>query len=418
MKKKLIISVAVCILITGMLAGGVFYLVKNSEDNKDNKPTSGQTNVESQNIVSAINSGPEQFSSYMVENEITIAEINRSGSTNYTVNLMDLLSNTNVTFAEATSDQKSTLTASMKNLPEYDDVLVSSDGTIYLLIKTTNEKVSAVYFYKIIIDSTENTVDESPTNPVVKSLKLDTWEYYLEKKGSKMYHEASDPIAMQFVITSSGLIGSSCELTTISNNQTTHTESFLLDTKMYYTENFPITDGSYQTNLKCSYQGKDYKDSETYEIITVKGSVCDNQSFSITNGDFTTSEVNSKLVGQWEGCSSNPWTKPYQVKFNFAADGGYISQNTEKVTNPTTKRTNVALYYGTDKDIAEKTYSISNKLSTGEFSGKINICDGYGNNIMSEIRSMKMSADGNTLYFEVLYRGYGPMKYILTRVNP
>ena len=139
---------------------------------------------------------------------------------------------------------------------------------------------------------------------------------------------------------------------------------------------------------------------------------CDNFQLDTSGPSPTSLEaVKTGMLGQWIGCTTNPWTSPYKVSFEFRPDGTYSSETlADSGSKP-------ALYYGTDQDSPKKTYSIDNFLGNGRAQGTIVIYFA-GTNTTNTDTLDNISLTGNTLSFSFKHFGqYGPLVYDLVRVN-
>jgi hypothetical protein len=167
---------------------------------------------------------------------------------------------------------------------------------------------------------------------------------------------------------------------------------------------------TYTGYATCRMDGDVYTDELSVDLIITPGSICDDANFSLAGQQFSFENAKALFHGEWVGCGDSPWKKPFQVAFTFRDDGTYNSRNIELVANPDTLRIGAALYYVGDGDAPTKRFEILDQNASGYLTGEIYT------STLDEIRNVKFSADGNTMYFEVIHLDrYGPMVYILQR---
>jgi hypothetical protein len=128
-------------------------------------------------------------------------------------------------------------------------------------------------------------------------------------------------------------------------------------------------------------------------------------------------DVQSTMVGVWQGLVQTPWTTPYRVELSFTADGQYSSRCTEMPASCC-----VAFYYGTDNSTPLKQYRVDDVTLTGNVIGEIDVPFDYGDSYglpgwQGELSHIERDASGNRLRFEFATNsGYGPLQFDVERV--
>ena len=119
--------------------------------------------------------------------------------------------------------------------------------------------------------------------------------------------------------------------------------------------------------------------------------------------------VSAGIVGSWTGTVRSPWEPVHNVTFAFTADGHYSAHCQGGC---------VALYYGDDGDSPSKTYRLLDVNTAGEVSGEIEIYYGSPSTDRDQLLHVVLSADGNTLSFEMWHAlTYGPVSFTLHRAD-
>jgi hypothetical protein len=119
----------------------------------------------------------------------------------------------------------------------------------------------------------------------------------------------------------------------------------------------------------------------------------------------------TQIVGSWSGTGTNPWQDPYEVVFEFRADGTYFASCVQ-TTNC------LALYYGQDVDSPLRTYVLddikANHLAQGQ------IAQVFGNQVgYDAMLDVAIDENAQQLWFSVMDQGiYGPIKLDLHRTGP
>lgn len=117
------------------------------------------------------------------------------------------------------------------------------------------------------------------------------------------------------------------------------------------------------------------------------------------------------VLGTWKGTVTTPWQPPYAVTITFEADGHYSAHCVQLDVSCR------AFYWGSDLDTPEKRYDIQDVRADGKGTAEILIWFDPGNVNHGQLRSIDLSADGNTLTFEAWKDSYGPLKFALTRAQ-
>jgi hypothetical protein len=137
------------------------------------------------------------------------------------------------------------------------------------------------------------------------------------------------------------------------------------------------------------------------------------------DGDLPFEQIGNNIQGQWVGHVITKWVEPYNVDFNFNADGSY----TAHALSPTNHFGGIseywapALYYGTDDDSPIKTFDIYDQTADGRGVADIVILFHVGTTNVDELKHISFSNEAhNYLEFELWHHGqYGPVEVKLTK---
>lgn len=410
--KFLVIILATGLVLSLALSAILFVLLTQKTSVSEQQVDTSQST--SGEFLSTVNTGDlKNIQNYVDDREI---EVFKEGEDNYSrISLLDLLSSGSITFEIATENAKMGFLNQHSNVPSYDEILVSQDGKIFLLIKSVDEKISTIYVYVDDVNSEaeapqETEEDGSEVEEIPEGLLK------LHSTISSFTIEEGQDGTMGFYYESKNLVGANCSFNLKKGDSLLESKAFTINGNNLLIMYVNVKEGKYVGELSCTYQGESYNDSVSVEGTVVPGSVCDKKDFGMSAVSFTFAEVKSKIIGDWKGCTANPWGKPYRVSINFRSDGKYTSKNIEMVENLGTIRRGSALYYGTDTDSVYKTFELKNQLTNGEVEGDIYIYFNGNSAFLDKIRAVKLSEDGNTLYFEIIHSGtYGPIKFLLSR---
>jgi hypothetical protein len=117
------------------------------------------------------------------------------------------------------------------------------------------------------------------------------------------------------------------------------------------------------------------------------------------------------LPGYYVGEVNTPWTLGYGIAIAFHRDGTYTSYNIESDQLS-------ALYYGTDSDGPQKTWTLENVMANGNASGNLVILFDVGTTTQDDIRELRFNGNFDTLSFSLWHLGYyGPVRLALHRVD-
>ena len=133
-------------------------------------------------------------------------------------------------------------------------------------------------------------------------------------------------------------------------------------------------------------------------------------------------EVKDLAIGTWAGHVTTPWVTDYNVDFNFMMSGEYTAHAltpSSHNANLNTEHWGPALYYGTDADSPEKTYSIFDMNADGTATANITVLFHVGTTNIDELRYISFSNEAKDyLEFELWHHGqYGPVTFKLARVG-
>jgi len=173
-----------------------------------------------------------------------------------------------------------------------------------------------------------------------------------------------------------------------------------------------LADGTYRVDANCPDQsGVIVRVSMEGAVYNRQPKLCKDFSFSETS---VTAESLDSLVtgihGTWEGCVSTPWTLPYYVTMKFNEDGTY-SAVTKEILDDVPMN---AMYYGTQDDSPEKTYTIMNFQASKLGLGEIHIVFSPGDIAIGKLENIRLM--GDSLSFDFYHLGeYGPLTFRLHR---
>ena len=128
--------------------------------------------------------------------------------------------------------------------------------------------------------------------------------------------------------------------------------------------------------------------------------------------------VKEKIVGEWKGSAVTPWAAPYEVSFNFGANGMYqaISSSETFLHDGEPLGRVSALYFGAVDPMLEEIIYNLDSFVEGKASGDISVELKNGDIVTGTISDVEMSIDYSVLLFTFKHYGkYGPMRYILER---
>jgi len=127
----------------------------------------------------------------------------------------------------------------------------------------------------------------------------------------------------------------------------------------------------------------------------------------------TFDELDSGMVGSWEGCVGTPWLPSYWVDVTFRPDGTYSAASPEVLDG----REIIAMYYGTDGDRPKKRWALNGVQPSGLGVGQIDIAwEGHDDINRGDLRNIELM--GDQLRFEFFHRGeYGPLIFELHGTN-
>jgi hypothetical protein len=416
----LILGLVVGILFTSLIVAGLIFWMQNGTIIKDS--STKKSDSKSESFLSLLNSNNlEKANNFIFDQGVNILKAEDTNNSVYTPGtIFDIASDGVVSFRDVPKNEQSDLLTTITNIPLYDQMLISSDGKVLLLINLTENKVSNIYIYKVnpvLAEDEEDGTDpgEDTQDPdseeITRAIKL-----FLNSPKEQLKAEKNEKAYAHLRVENTNMDDAKCKLDISSNNISIISSSFTMPLAGDWYDGYLLLPGDYTATATCPYNTDNYTTSLNLKIAEAPGSICDDQSFNITSGNHSFAEVKSKFVGNWKGCALTPWSskpRPYRVEFTFTENGKYASKNIEKIENPETVRKHVALYYGLETNNPSKAYELNNQLTNGDVEGKITIIEG---NNADELEAVKLSADGKTLYFELLHaKKYGPIKYILTR---
>jgi hypothetical protein len=156
----------------------------------------------------------------------------------------------------------------------------------------------------------------------------------------------------------------------------------------------------------------EHSDSTNKEFERVKVPTdCDSFQFDETpSTSENLGDLELSLIGEWRGCVTTPWVPKYLISMTFKDDGTYSSKLLKASVNPGS-----ALYYGTDNDAPEKTYTITN-FHEDIGAGNLVIYFDSGTTVTEGLSRVKIM--GNKLSFSFHhFNQYGPLQLELVRVN-
>jgi hypothetical protein len=169
-----------------------------------------------------------------------------------------------------------------------------------------------------------------------------------------------------------------------------------------------LVDGRHEFTIKCAGvpTGEKY-----YRVADKQPRLCKDYSFETSPTTVTSiSELNTGIIGRWEGCVKNPWVPyAYWIEIEFKQDGSYTTKSMEKLDG----RHPVSLYYNNDDPSALKRYRILNLYGENIGGGELDISHGTTAAI-GTLREIKLM--GNRLYMEFFHKGeYGPIEFRLNK---
>jgi hypothetical protein len=139
---------------------------------------------------------------------------------------------------------------------------------------------------------------------------------------------------------------------------------------------------------------------------------CRGFEFESTPLSFTTvDELESGMIGSWEGCVTTPWVPAYWVDITFRSDGTYSAISTEVLDGQDMN----AMYYGSERDAPNKRWAVVDLTDSGTGAGQIDIVwDEHNETVRDELRNVELMAD--KLRFDFLhFQRYGPVTFELRR---
>lgn len=124
----------------------------------------------------------------------------------------------------------------------------------------------------------------------------------------------------------------------------------------------------------------------------------------------TLAELDTGMIGSWEGCVTTPWLPAYYVSVTFRDNGTYSATSDEVLDG----QRMVALYYGSDDESASKVYAVNDLQASLKGVGQIDVYFGANDVVRDELRNVRLM--GDKLEFEVFhFTQYGPITFQLTR---
>jgi hypothetical protein len=173
-----------------------------------------------------------------------------------------------------------------------------------------------------------------------------------------------------------------------------------------------LVDGVHTITATCSSSSKKIFTILTVHVKDRQPKLCKNYSFTDSASTTATlEELQSGIVGTWQGCVTTPWTPAYWVTVTFKNDGTYTAFSSEILDG----QSMVPMYYGGQQNSSKDTYAIDtlqNGLGTGRFN--IVFTDGSGSVVDEDMQLIKLM--GNKLSFRFKhFNQYGPLTYQLNR---
>ena len=137
-----------------------------------------------------------------------------------------------------------------------------------------------------------------------------------------------------------------------------------------------------------------------------------------------------QIIGSWVGTVRTPWVDSYQVQLTFNKDGtysvsgGWTCGGTSQPGSFCYPFKQSGLYYGTDTDSAQKTYSLTTRPD-GTTGGTINVT--FSDSVVIADKLVNMifvggdDIDHSVLHFEMYHvvhgLSYGPIVFNLKKSN-
>jgi hypothetical protein len=202
---------------------------------------------------------------------------------------------------------------------------------------------------------------------------------------------------------------SACTLTDeviLDDEQFTH-QTDQLTAKTYQEVSF--ADGLHQVTAHC-LNGKVVSPTRIVRIMDRQPKLC--KGFSFDDSTVTASslaELQSGLVGTWQGCVYTPWVPPYYVTMTFNADGTYQAESSETIDG----QAMVAMYYGSDSPSPEKKYAIDTFQGSMGY-GYVDVFFWAGDTNRDPLSHVKLM-DGKLSFDFMHHNQYGPLTFKLVR---
>ncbi|MEO7425663.1 MAG: hypothetical protein ABI036_10780 [Fibrobacteria bacterium] len=167
----------------------------------------------------------------------------------------------------------------------------------------------------------------------------------------------------------------------------------------------PKEPGQYSLELEVEYQGKTVSALVIFVVIEKE----------VDNGDALRAEalknLRARIPGKYAGTVTTPWAGAVPVAVEFREDGTYSAFNTETTGLP-------ALYYGSDEESPERTWSLRDMNADGSGSGNLFILFEPGNTVREDLEDVMLSGDGTKLSMQFMHFGqYGPVEIALSRIS-
>jgi len=188
-----------------------------------------------------------------------------------------------------------------------------------------------------------------------------------------------------------------------------------------YSEPFILNSDSQSVMIKAVYVYKDMTGTNELPVISKISTSYYRIDYDYDNSqiinNLTVNDYEEKIHGKWIGYVDTPWTSFYNVEIEFFENGTYSSDTLTTDQEIFLDYFMPAFYYGENGYDTSKTYRIFNLYASGQAEGDIT---GYFTGDTANVGSLKYISfynDFDNLEFEFWHRGYGPVKFNLTRAD-
>ena len=235
-----------------------------------------------------------------------------------------------------------------------------------------------------------------------------------EQQASWRIPAGDDHIDVTVQIVTTGVTRSRCNLTHAFDPDHPEVEPSTDALEPKSSQVVALYDGLHRISLACPTSAGTLRDQ--WEILARDNLPERCLGFKFAGGplSFTTfDELESGMIGTWEGCVRTPWVLPYWVDITFRSDGTYSAVSPERLDGQDMN----AMYYGTEEDTPNKRWALNDIQDSGKGVGQIDIAWAeHSDTNRDELRNIELM--GDELRFELFHMDqYGPLTFELQRTG-